>query len=110
MDDDTPRFGEEADDVREIDWIDAPADSHLKCFRFTNRYFSNRGGPSVLWVTFRATVTKRTGTPRPEVTYRYESLDHISLRGTFEKMTIASSPGEVLHADLISQGNKGTPT
>lgn len=91
-------------------WIDAPASSHIKAMRFTNRYFSSGTGPSIIWVTFRSRTSVKTGNVTPETTYRYESMDHIGLRQTFEKMIIAGSPGEILHADLISKDNPGIPS
>lgn len=96
-------------DVVYIDWVDAPSESHLKAYRFVDRFFAKESGPSELYVTFRSTTSKKTGITRPEATYLYTSHDHQALRETFEKMTIAASPGTILHADLISQGNTGTP-
>ncbi len=103
---DTPDIPEPADDVREGDWVDAPQDSHLKSIRLTNRFFA-RSGPSVLWVTFRSRLIKKTGQMSGEVTYRYESMDHIGLAQIYGKMIVASSPGEILDAELIKKGNTG---
>lgn len=96
-------------DVVEIPPIDAPSDSHLKCYWFIDRSQSERGGPSELFVTFRERTSKKTNAVTPETTYRYTSYDHLSLRQTFEKMAIAGSPGTILHSDLISAGNRGSP-
>jgi len=95
--------------VTEIPWVDAPPESHLKSYRFVDRKFAVHGGPSELYVWFREKVSKKTGKITPEATYVYLSMDHLSLRQTFEKMTIASSPGTVLSDDLIKNGNKGSP-
>lgn len=86
------------------DRVPAPPESHLKEFWLVNRAFAE-GGPSELFVTFKA--KDGPGKSYPEVTYVYESTDHVFLRGVFERMSIAASPGTVLHAELISRGNRG---
>ncbi len=96
--------------VIETPWVSAPSDSHLKEFRLVDKSNDPIGEvPSLLFVTLRATTAKRTGVLRPESTYKYESYDHTALRGTFEKMSSSSDPGEILHAELVSKGNKGSP-
>lgn len=89
--------------VIEIPEVQAPAESHLQSFRMVDRKFAG-GGESEIFVTFRESVSKRTGKVRPATTYRYHSTDHTGLRQTFEAMTIAAHPGEVLHAELVKTG------
>lgn len=96
--------------AREIrtDPVESPAESHLEGFRFIDRRFSGNG-PSVLLVGFRQRVSPKTGKVTPPASYAYESMDHTGLRATYAAMEVASSPGTVLHADLISKGNRGKP-
>lgn len=91
----------------ETPWIDAPSTSHLQSFRFVGRGSVRVPGPSELWVVFRARP-KRDGTTSPAATYVYTSYDHLALQQIFDKMSVDSSPGTVLHANLIGQGNVGT--
>ena len=92
----------------ETEWFPADPTSHLKQMRFTNNAFSDDGQPSVLYVVFREKTNENTGKHYPEASYRYESNDHAHLRQTYERMTIAESPGIILHAELIRRGNTGT--
>lgn len=96
-------------DVIETDWIGLSDVSHVKAVRFVNRAFVETGGPSELWVIFKSTTSKKTGITKPESTYRYESHDHLALRQTFEKMCIATHPGEIVWSDLIRPGVSYTP-
>jgi len=89
------------------DWVEAPATSHLRRFRFINRAFAEDGRPSELHVTFRATRSPRTGKYYGESTYTYESQSHLALRQTYAAMEIDEHPGAVLHRDLIARGNRG---
>lgn len=88
-------------------WVDAPADSHLKAFRFVNRAFAGDGRPSELYVVFREKRSERTGKVYPESEYVYEEQDHQKLAVIHERMAIHLDPGEVVWSDLIRQGNKG---
>ena len=105
--DETPQFPDGG--VVRIPPVAAPSNSHLKEYWFVDRHDADVSGPSELYVRFRSTASKKTGQTKPEATYVYTSMDHLALRQIFEAMTIASSPGTVLHRELIAAGNAGSP-
>ena len=80
--------------------------SHLLKFRLENNAFAGTGQPSRLFVVFKAKQGKKKY--YPECEYVYDSTDHTFLASVFERMSLAESPGEILHAELIGKGNRGT--
>jgi len=81
-------------DAEATEWVDAPAESHVKAFRYVDRSQSRLGGPSEVWVTFKAKDTKTKH--YPEVTYKYEWYDHSAGLEAWGAISEAGSPGQVI--------------
>jgi len=74
----------------QTEWVPAPDSSHLQAFRFVDRRDSSTGGPSEVWVQFRAKGNKGV------TTYKYLFYNADQGEQAFQQLSGAGEPGKVI--------------